>query len=438
VAAPVAPVAPLATPVSAPPAAPARDPALVFDSQPDLTVPPAHLLGRRRPASRWRLPLVIGFSLLGAGGLVVVVILIVNNLRSSKSEPTGPSSEYKKENFSFQAPASPWKPDGELRKQMKCFLAYSRSDSPNKMVIDVIDYKERPPRTAVLLDETLDRLTGYFGGEKPAWQPKAPATLEKFEPHEKLAGQAAHVIEFEGSRDSVLHAGECWIMQYRGRAYLFFTLAPKGDNDVPKEVRDQWTALHKGFGLLDDRKGWQPQPRPSETYDGDGYALSFAKEVWTSIAKEGDKKAVLLLEGHDPKEEKEGEASRAGKAAHLRVVVLDKQSDLKATVEAARTHLIARQVDAGVALKPEDVQLISAAGGKGDKANKEADIGAFKGHLSKNRMTITGGTLDRFLVIAAVPLGDKVVAVYGNCDWKRRDYWEQEFNALLATFRKAK
>jgi hypothetical protein len=308
------------------------------------------------------------------------------------------------------------------------------------MAIAVIDYKDRPPRTAVLLDQTLDRLTGYFGGEKPAWQPKAPATLEKFEPHEKLAGQAALVIEFEGSRDSVLHAGECWIMQYRGRAYLFFTLAPKRTDDVAADVREQWVALHKGFGLLDERKGWQPQPRPAESYDGDGYALSFAKEVWKTIEKESnDQKTVLLLEGHDPKEEKEGDASNAGKAAHLRVVVLDKQPDPKAAAEAARKHLIARQVDAGVALKPEDVQLMPAAGGKGDKANKPAEIGTFKkGHLSKNRMNITGGTLDRFLVIAAVALGDKVVAVYGDCDWKRRDYWEQEFNALLATFRKAK
>jgi hypothetical protein len=411
----------------------------MFNSQPDLTVPPAHLLGRRRSASRWRLPLVIGLSLLGAGGVVAVVILIVSNLRSGKSESTGPSSDYKKENFSFQAPASPWKLDPDLRAQMGCNLAYSRNNPVNKMAIAYIDYGERvPPKgKGVLLDQALDRLRGYFG-EEAAWQPKPPATLEKFEPHEKLAGQPALVLEFEGTQDSVLYKGECAIMAYRGWVYLFFTFAPQ-DAVEKGPAREQWVALHKGFGLLNGREGWKELPRPSESYDGDGYALSFVKEVWTSIAKEADdKKAVLLLEGHDPKEKPGGDASRAGKAAHLRVVVLDKQSDLKAAAEAARKHLIARQVDAGVALKPEDVQLLPAAAGKGDKANKPADVGAFKGHLSKNRMNITGGTLDRFLVIAAVPLGDKVVAVYGDCDWKRRDYWEQEFNALLATFRKAK
>ena len=443
VAPPVAPVAPVATPV---PAAPARDPALVFNSEPDLTVPPTHLLGERRRPSKWRLPLVLGFSLLGAGGLIGLIVLAVSNLHSSRGGPTGPSYTYPKENFSFQAPTSPWKSDPDLRAQLGCFLAFSRSDPPNKMAIAVIDYKDRPPRTAVLLDESLDRLTDYFGAdkrkeerEKPAWQPKAPATLEKFEPHEKLAGQPALVIEFEGSKDSVLYAGECWIVQHQGRAYLFFTLAPKGDNDVPAEAREQWAALHKGFGLLDERKGWKPQPRPSESYPGDGYTLSFAKEVWKSLDKEADdKKAVLLLEGHDPKEEREGEASKAGKAAHLRVVELEKQADIKAAAAAARKQLIDRQVAIGVVQKPEDVQLMPAAGGKGDRASKPADIGTFKGHLSKSRMSVTGGTLDRFVVIAAVQLADKVVAVYGDCDWKRREYWEQEFNALLASFRQGK
>ena len=94
-------------------------------------------------------------------------------------------------------------------------------------------------------------------------------------------------------------------------------------------------------------------------------------------------------------------------------------------------------MEADADVKPTDVQF-SPADDKGGKADKTADIGAFKGHLSENRTTITGGTLNRFLVTAVIPLDDKVVAVYADCDWKRRDYWQQEFNALLASFRKAK
>ena len=437
---PAVPVAPLATPVQPPTAVPpARDAALVFSSQPDLTVAPPALLGKRRPPNRWRLPLILGAALLGAGGLLTLVLFIVNNLgNDGAGGSTGSASKYPKDNFSFQQSGPPWKEDRELRARLGCSLAFSRKDTDNKMAIAVLDYEKRPPRPAVLLDETLDRLTKYFGGDRPAWEPKAPATLEKFEPQEKLADKPALVIEFQGTRDSVLHAGECWIMQYRGRAYLFFTLAPLKGQEVSDEVRQQWDALHKGFGLLDDRKGYTPQPRPAEPYRGDGYALSFANEVWTSMDREGDdKKAVLLLEGHDPKEEREGDASKAGKAAFLRVVVLDKATDLKAAAAAARKHFIARQVEADADVKPTDVQF-SPADDKVGKADRPANIGAFKGHLSENHMTIKGSTLNRFLVIAVVALDDKVVAVYADCDWKRRDYWQQEFNALLATFRKAR
>ena len=153
---------------------PARDTALVFNSQPDLTVAPPALLGKRRPPSRWRLPLLLGAALLGAGGVLALVLVIVNNLGSDGGGggSSGSASKYPQDNFRFQQPGPPWKEDRELRAQLGCSLAYSRKDTDNKMALAVLDYEKRPARPAVLLDETLDRLTKYLGGERPAWQPK--------------------------------------------------------------------------------------------------------------------------------------------------------------------------------------------------------------------------------------------------------------------------
>jgi hypothetical protein len=447
---PVAPV-PLATPVAIPTVAvptavptavpnAAPDPALNFTSQPELTIAPTPLLGKHRHgnwAARWRLPIVLALSLLLAGGLLFFIVKHAGR-PAKEVPPAGDARKFEDLNFSLRPPEKRWKADVDLPTGLKARLAYSRADPADHLAIEVIDFKEREPRRGVWLDEALERLRGYFG-EDVAWQPKAPATLEKFEPCYKLAGQPALVLEFEGNHDSVLHIGECAMMHYRGRVYLFFTFAPSASDEQRKALQEEWAGLRERFGVLNQREGWKPQAPPSEPFQGDGYTLAFAKEVWKKAdLGDFDKQSVLALEGHDPKEDRDGEASRAGKAAYLRVAVLAAKADVK-PADAARQHVIARQMDLLGLSKPEELELVAVQGRKGEKLEGPADIGAFKnGYLSKNRMRVPAGTLDRFVVVAAVPLKERLLVVYSECDWKRRDYWEQEINALLDTFKRAK
>src|SRR5205814_895589 len=82
-----------------------------------------------------------------------------------------------------------------------------RADPPNFLAIEVKDYGKSFPGKAVLLDEVLERLRGYFSDV--AWQPKAPATLDQFDKNEKLGGEPALALEFEASLNTVPYEGEC-------------------------------------------------------------------------------------------------------------------------------------------------------------------------------------------------------------------------------------
>lgn len=432
VAMPVTPAVPLAAPVAANPGAAAPNSALVFTSTPDLTIAPTPLLGKRRAGSPWRLLVVLAVSAVLAGGLLTALFLAVG--KPGSAAPADDSKKFENFNFSLRLPEAPWQSDESLRDAIRARMAFSRKDPVNHLAIEVIDYKMRAPRQGVLLDEALERLRNYFGADVP-WQPRAPATLEKFEPQDKLAGQPARVLEFEGNRDNVAQVGECYLTQYRGRAYLLFTFAPQGQ----EAAREEWAALRGRFGLLNERPGWTPQPPPSAPFQGDGYALAFVAEVWKKMdLGEADKNVVLALEGHDPKEDREGEVSHAGKAALLRVAVLEPSlppGDVKAAAAAARKNLIDQQL--AVLTKTDNLELVPVQGRKGEKLEGPANVGAVSGYVSKNRMRVPDGSLDRFVVVAAVPLAERLVVVYAECDWKRRDYWEQEFNALLDTFKKA-
>src|SRR5262249_31024511 len=151
-----------------------------------------------------------------------------------------------------------------------------------------------------------------------------------------------------------------------------------------------------------------------------------------------DDKADFGLEGRDPKEEPEGEASRAGKIARVQVVLLHGQKDQAAAIAAVRDHLIARYAKDYV-IDKKNVQLTVDVDKKtGAKKEGEVNSGKRKGHVSKNRLQPKGGTAERFVLLATIPQGDQVVAVYADCNWKRRDFWEQEFNALLEKFESLK
>ncbi|MBI1914292.1 MAG: hypothetical protein HYS12_06080 [Planctomycetes bacterium] len=384
---------------------------------------------RRRPGNPWRLPIALLVAVLVVGGAAVGIAVLVGRDASSGKNETDDSQKYVKHNFRFKAPAAPWESDDELRKTMEVALAYRRKGPVNCMALDIQDYGVRFPGKGVLIDEALGHLRKYF--PELAWAPKAPATTDKLEKCELLASQPALGIEFEGSHNEVDYAGECLIVEYRGWVYWFYTFAPQ---NTP-QARNEWPDLRAGFGLLDERAGWQEKEPDRQRVQGNGYALAYAKGIWQQRQNPElwDARADLVLEGRDPKDNREGEASKAGKVALVQVVLLPREKNLTSAAAAVRDHLLARYAkDYGIDKK--DVQLTVDLDKKGAKKEGNTRVGKATGHVSKNRLQPAGGTADRFVLLATVPQGDQVVAIYADCDWKRHDFWEQEFNALLEKF----
>src|SRR5262249_43974972 len=125
----------------------------------------------------------------------------------------------------------------------------------------------------------------------------------------------------------------------------------------------RWQDLREGFKLFDEREGWSPQPRKSDTFQGEavGVALKYPTEVWRreENAKDYDEKAELALRGFEPVENEETGTKRveeyAGKAATVLVLMLPPAADLKAAADAAREHVRKRKADETPSVKIEDV-----------------------------------------------------------------------------------
>jgi hypothetical protein len=411
-----APKVPLAAPVEAPPSSSSLD----FTSSPGVVAPRqrrgATKTGKRR-GSRW-----IGYSIAAVVALALAVwggMWLKHYLKMAQSDDDAnrAPSAY---NARFALPGKPWLRDKDMQMKFHVHLGMKSADSNNGLAVLFKDYKTRMPSDAEMLDEALGKLRSYFQGLE--WEAK-PSD----EPA-RLAGRPARRIEFQGdTADQVTMNGECYMMAYRGYGYWFFTWAPLGDLQQDGDaVRANWAQLRQRLTLSDGRKGWKEKPRETEGVAGRKakYRLAYVKGLWT-VDKGGDEGEVdLLLHGHEPDAERK---PLAGKDALFQVLVLPKQANLKAATRAALDFVKQREMKLYEQMKMEAIK------DKNGDVDGDAAIGAEAGHLSKWRMKCTED-LERYLLVAVVNRPDGVIVLVGDSLWERRDFWDQEFTVLLATF----
>ncbi len=408
VAAPVAPVAPTAPPAD-----------LVFEDTAAIARP-----RRRRRAGRrwvWTLLAVLLAVGLAAGGAASALLWLYKQPGGAGGDDSTIQAEYG--NFEFTRPGPEWKPDQEIRLRLRANLALKRSNPSDAVAICYRDYKTRLPSEAELVDEALAHLRGYV--PTPEWQlkPKDVGT--------QLGGQPALELEFEGvDAAQVPVTGLCRMLGYRGYGYWFFTWGPAEEKDL---IAPEWEALRQRFALLNNREGWAERPREARRVQGGKvpYELRYATGVWKKAkADDYDPAADLVLVGHEP--EPPGGRTLASKKAVLQALVLDKAPDLKAAAAAAQAHLLKRQQqEAGGdnAAKVSAEPTTDKGGG-----SRDADVGDVRGHVSRLHVQSDDG-LDRYVLLGVVNRPEGVVVLQFECEWPRRDFWEQEFRALLETFK---
>ncbi len=416
---PLPPIAPpVAVPVTAAPAVPAAD--FRFQSTPNVVVPAVGHRPPPRPRSWVRIAVLAGLAIAGAGLAVWAAIWIRHVLRDSDNQDSAARavSEY---NCQLEVPDAPWKEDKVLRIKLGVNLALSREKPRDNMGLYLRDYKTRSPSEAELVDEALGKLRAYLLTFEWELKPRTDGT--------RLDNQPALRVEFVGvDREQVPVAGECCILAHRGFAYWFFTWGPDETKDT---LAPEWQTLRRGFHLLNGREGWHEQPRPTDVVSGSkgSFRLSCARDLWKKQnAEEYGSTADVVLEGTDPSGK-----PHAGKAALFYVFVLPKADSLKDAVAAARAYLDQRLREEE---KHPKVKYETVKEKGGIEADRDADVGAFPGHLVKLHV---GGEddvgFDRYMVLGVVSRPEGVLMFLGDCDWERRDFWEQEFTPLLSSLR---
>lgn len=414
---PVAPAPPLAVPVA--PDVSRAAPGLDFQSQPEMVVPRTKRRSPRRGFAWGRALVLLLVGGLGAAGVVWGVVWL-RRLPSRPEEGGGPAGPavLKDYNCDLKLPGLPWKDDSDIKSKLHVNLAMSRSGPRSHLGLFLKDYKTRTPTQGELVEEALGKLRAYLGTVEYELKPASDAA--------RLGGRPALLVEFAGTDpEQVTVAGEVIILAHLGYAYWLFTWCPEDDRD---KLAPEWQDLRKGFALLGGREGWKERPRQTETVQGvkGAYRLTFPSDLWkkNDMPEDFDAQADLVLEAHEPEP---GGKPHASKAAHFIVFVLPKVEAGQAAA-AAREHLKKRLEAEG----KEKATLTPVKEKGGIEADRDADIGALKGHLVKLQVTTEGSSsYERFMVLASVPRPDGLLILLGDCDWNRRDFWEHEYQQVL-------
>jgi hypothetical protein len=409
-------------PVAPPVAAAAESSGPTLDTAPALIAPPSG----RRPRRRGSFGKVVVLLLLGGIGIGLAVwggmwLRYLEHHGSSEQVVANAGGRY---NFTFRLPGPPWKTDDRLGRLFHVNFALSCETPSNHLGLFLRDYESRMPSEAEQVEQAVAKLRAFLEKGSLEWERKPKNDGAR------LGGQVAIVVDFAGiDPDKVPVAGECYAAAFRGYAYWFFTWGPE---DNRAALAGEWESLRLGFRLLNGREGWKEKPRETDILIGKkaDYRLTFPTDLWKRKNAEAfDPAADAVLEAYD--RENDPTAKRhAGNAAHFLVLVLPHAADLKAAVAAARAHLDRHLKDQGYE-KP----LITEVKEKGNRvADGDTDLGTIPGHLSKLQATVEdSASYNRFLILGVAARPEGVLVLLGDCDWNRRDYWEQEFLPLLNT-----
>jgi hypothetical protein len=427
-AASVAPTVPMAVPVASSPGAPSPD--LDFSTGELISV---GRRGRGRHAVRNAILYgVIAVIFLGGGGFAAWWLYHV-----IKNQPTTKDADDERTgNFAFTPPEQPWEEDRKTDVIWPVRRLYRRGDEGhvNNMAIYIRDYKDRTPGDGELVSGGLSKLRAYFRDLEYELKPRND--------RDRLADRPALRLEFQGvtaAPENVFSYGECYMMSYRGFAYWFITWGPESNKEV---VQEEWPKLREHFRVGGFREGWADAPRKTRIFRAPmaSYQIEYYEKVWSTKKPEDyDPRADLALLGNDPRL---GETQRhESKRAIVLVLMLDKAANLDEAIKKAEADLLERQKqkDGDGYLYP-DTMILDARDDSISKSGKVEDrVGAFEGRILRKEVKNTDARI-RHVVLGVVPRPEGVLVISCECnndpeirekDPEFRDYWDQEFTALL-------
>lgn len=283
------------------------------------------------------------------------------------------------------------------------------------------DFKDRNPRPAELDDLVRGRLKAALGTPDVV-----PAAGEN-----TWAGKPARAVAFSGDWDGNPVKGQAFAIAHQGFAYAFFAWAAERDWDG---LRGELTGLREKFHFLSTRADWEAKTPGTRVFDGTGYRLEDSDDVWArgkpaadwkpkeeprfvlDDPKEHDPAAdMMLLAAFQSRAGGDGKRHRAEALAMVAILTTAGNP-----LEVAKAHVTERiqKEFAGQTVDVKLEPLATSPAGVALPAGGPA-IGRFRFQNPLERD-------DRSLwIIAAIPVGGKVVAVEVRAKEKEATYVEE-------------
>ena len=370
--------------------------------------------------------LIMGIALLGG-----VAATIYFQKFHKKTRDDDPTTDLRDRNLSFEPPGAPWVQDDNMRAKLgsPIFVVYKQENPEAYMAFGTKDFESRSPRPSELRDGLMKPLNNLLYDIQQ--EPSSDA---------KWMGQPALYFAFRARRkdEGPNVAGQCHAIAYRGIAY--WSICWTGENDVER-LKETFDAARGRFRLLDQRKDWKPREATIRPFGGHRlpYQVFDAEGIWSEPDRglekpeDFDPKGDLLLRARQ---------KRAGRdfadEAVLLTLILDEPTGDPLAV--ARQYVEDQRRKEVKEKSPEGSFEVKFAELTADPAGDPAE-NTIEGLIPVVRLASSvpqDRNQSRLIVVSAIRMGDKIVAVSAWCAWADREVFEAKLMQISGSLREAK
>lgn len=359
---------------------------------------------------------VLGLALLAAVGAMVYFRVAG---RPGRTDRETAGAELRDKDVAFDPPGPPWVRDDPLLSRLgnPYLLLYRRPGDAGTdagLAFGAVDYRTREPRPGELRDGLVLPLNNLFDD----------VTLFDRE-GERWLGRPAVGYDFRGraKADGATVAGRCRAVGHKGVGYWLVDWAAEGEAERLAEA----DAVRGTFRLLGGRERWAPKEAAAKVYAGRkaGYEVTDHDGAWAEPPDRSpadiDSAADLLLVAREKRKGRD---------------FVDEATFVVALIPAADDPLAAgrKHVEAQRTKEVEEM----APGTAANFADRPADPDDPAAGVPVLRLQATvpmDKNQARLVVVAAVPVGDKVAVGYGWCAWADRQVFEERLVRLAGSLK---
>jgi hypothetical protein len=357
----------------------------------------------------------------GVGAACGAGFLLLNHSVADSPGPSGAVLELADYNFAFEFPDPPWGKDPTPPVAARANLfGLRRGEGDARAVFAAARFDGREPQPGDLREALLDRLRRLF--DEPEVTEHRGATW---------VGKPAVKYTFRGveAGTQTTWAGEAHAIGYKGIGYWCIAWGPERDAAV---LFDEFADLRGRFRLLGHRAGWVAAAPPFASFSGDAvdYRIIDTERWWKKppgiSPRDEDPKADLVLWAEYQFKQRMDVKPRAELVAY----VLDPVGvNPVAAVEALVRERYAKEESL---FGPTKVSELT------DEPQGDPPSHAEQQGIETVRLRATSqrdNNRSKLHVLAAIPVGEKVIGVETRCPWSDRHLWERRLIHITGSLR---